>query len=181
MATNMDKGVYAAPQGIEELAESMGGPDIEIEIEDPESVEITAGGMTIELEPGAETDEEFDANLAEFLPEGILAEISGELLGDYDMDEASRKDWIDTYADGIELLGMKLEERTEPWPGSCAVYHPLLAEALVKFQAETMMETFPAAGPVKTQIIGKITPEKEKAAERVKEDMNYQLTEAMPE
>lgn len=181
MATNMDKGVYAAPQGLEELAAAQGEPDLEIEIEDPESVEITADGLTIELEPGAETSDEFNANLAEFLDEGVLAQLSGELLGDYDTDVSSRKDWIDTYADGIELLGMKLEERTEPWPGSCAVYHPLLAEALVKFQAETMMETFPAAGPVKTQIIGKITPEKEKAAERVKEDMNYQLTEAMPE
>lgn len=181
MATNMDKGVYAAPQGLEELAESLGAPDIEIEIEDPESVEITAGGMTIEIDPRDEEDDEFSANLAESIPEDVLTQLSGDLLGDYDTDVSSRKDWIDTYADGIELLGMKIEERTEPWPGSCAVYHPLLAEALVKFQAETMMETFPAAGPVKTQIIGKITPEKEKAAERVKEDMNYQLTEAMPE
>jgi hypothetical protein len=181
MATNMDKGVYAAPQGLEELAESLGAPDIEIEIEDPESVEITAGGMTIEIEPESEFDDEFSANLAETLPEDVLTQLSGDLLGDYDTDVSSRKDWIDTYADGIELLGMKIEERTEPWPGSCAVYHPLLAEALVKFQAETMMETFPAAGPVKTQIIGKITPEKEKAAERVKEDMNYKLTEEMPE
>jgi hypothetical protein len=181
MATNIDKGVYAAPQGLEELAAAQGEPDIEIEIDDPESVEISMDGLTIELEPGAETADEFSANLAEFLPESVLTELSGDLLGDYDTDVASRKDWIDTYADGIELLGMKLEERTEPWPGSCAVYHPLLAEALVKFQAETMMETFPAAGPVKTQIIGKITPEKEKAAERVKEDMNYKLTEEMPE
>jgi hypothetical protein len=181
MATNIDKGVYAAPQGLEELAAAQGEPAIEIEIEDPESVEISMDGLTIELEPGAETDDEFGANLAEFLPESVLTQLSGDLLGDYDTDVASRKDWIDTYADGIELLGMKLEERTEPWPGSCAVYHPLLAEALVKFQAETMMETFPAAGPVKTQIIGKITPEKEKAAERVKEDMNYKLTEEMPE
>ncbi len=177
----MDKSVYAAPQGLEELAELQGEPALEIEIEDPESVEITAGGMTIELEPGAETEDEFDANLADYLSEGALSTLSGELLADYDMDESSRKEWIDTYADGIELLGMKVEDRTEPWPGACSVYHPLLAEALVKFQAETMMETFPAAGPVKTQIIGKITPEKEKAAERVKEDMNYQLTEAMPE
>ena len=137
--------------------------------------------MTIEIEPESEFDDEFSANLAETLPEDVLTQLSGDLLGDYDTDVSSRKDWIDTYADGIELLGMKIEERTEPWPGSCAVYHPLLAEALVKFQAETMMETFPAAGPVKTQIIGKITPEKEKAAERVKEDMNYKLTEEMPE
>lgn len=181
MAINMDKGLYAAPQGLEELAESLGAPDIEIEIEDPESVSITAGGMTIEIDPDAETDDEFNANLAEEMDEGDLAQLSGDLLGDYTSDVDSRKDWLNTYVDGIELLGMKIEDRTEPWPGACSVYHPILSEALVKFQAETMMETFPAAGPVKTQIIGKQTVMKEEAAERVKEDMNYQLTEAMPE
>lgn len=181
MAGGIDKGLYAAPQGLEELAQELPEPDLEIEIEDPESVEITAGGMTIELEPSDEEDSEFNANLAEELDEGVLAELSGDLLGEFDSDIASRKDWIDTYVEGIELLGMKVEDRTEPWPGACSVYHPLMAEALVKFQSETMMETFPAAGPVKTQIIGKDTPEKESAALRVKEDMNYQLTEKMPE
>jgi hypothetical protein len=181
MATNIDKGAYAAPQGLEELAASQDSPDLEITIDNPDSVEIGIDGMTIELAPGAETDEEFNANLAEFMHSGALAEISGDLLGDFEGDISSRKEWLDTYVDGIELLGMKVEDRTEPWPGACAVYHPLLAEALVKFQAETMMETFPAAGPVKTQIIGKLTPAKEEAATRVKEDMNYQLTEAMPE
>jgi hypothetical protein len=177
----IDKGLYAAPQGLQELTEQLGAPDIEIEIEDPEKVEITAGGMTIELEPSEEFDDEFNDNLAEHMDEGELTQLSGDLLGDYDSDIASRKEWLDTYVDGIELLGMKVEDRTEPWPGACAVYHPLLAEALVKFQAETMMETFPAAGPVKTQIIGKQTLEKEEAAVRVKDDMNYQLTEEMPE
>jgi hypothetical protein len=177
----IDKGLYAAPQGIQEIAQKMGAPDIEIEIEDPESVEITAGGMTIELDPSDEMDDEFNDNLAEHMDEGELTQLSGDLLGDYDSDIASRKEWLDTYVDGIELLGMKVEDRTEPWPGACAVYHPLLAEALVKFQAETMMETFPAAGPVKTQIIGKQTQAKEEAAVRVKDDMNYQLTEEMPE
>ena len=177
----IDKGLYAAPQGLQELSEQMGAPDIEIEIEDPESVEITAGGMTIEIDPSDEMDDEFNDNLAEHMDEGELTQLSGDLLSDYDSDIASRKEWLDTYVDGIELLGMKVEDRTEPWPGACAVYHPLLAEALVKFQAETMMETFPAAGPVKTQIIGKQTLEKEEAAVRVKDDMNYQLTEEMPE
>jgi hypothetical protein len=181
MATNMDKGAYAAPQGLEELAASQDMPELEITIENPDSVEIGIDGLTIELSPGAETDEEFSANLAEFMDSGALTEVSGDLLGDFDGDISSRKEWLDTYVDGIELLGMKVEDRTEPWPGACSVYHPLLAEALVKFQAETMMETFPAAGPVKTQIVGKITPAKEEAASRVKEDMNYQLTEAMPE
>jgi len=181
MAVNMDKGVYAAPQGLESLAEEMEQPDLEIEIEDPESVEISMDGLTIELEPGAETDEEFNANLAEFISEGELAQLAGDLLGDFTADTDSRKDWLNTYVDGIDLLGLKIEDRTEPWPGACAVYHPLLAEALVKFQSETMQETFPAAGPVKTQIVGKITPDKEAAAIRVKEDMNYQLTQEMPE
>ena len=182
MATNTDKGLYAAPQGLQDLAESMGAPDIEIEIEDPESVEIKAGGMDIYLEPVEDIEsEEFNMNLAEVLNDGDLAQLSGDLLGDFDSDIDSRKDWLNTYVDGIDLLGLKIEDRTEPWPGACAVYHPLLAEALVKFQAETMQETFPAAGPVKTQIIGKQTKEKEQAAERVREDMNYQLTEEMPE
>lgn len=180
MANNIDKGLYQAPQGIEDLLPTS-EPDLEIEIEDPESVEISLDGLTIELEPGVDDDGEFNTNLAEVLDEGILTELSSELLADYDADIAARKDWIDTYVDGLDLLGLKVEERTEPWEGACNVYHPLLTEALVKFQAETMMETFPAAGPVKTQIIGKQTPEKEQAAFRVKEDMNYQLTEAMPE
>ncbi len=181
MATNMDKGLYSAPQGIEELAAAQGEPDIEIAIEDPESVEISADGMTVIIEPESEYDDEFNANLAEDMDEGELTQLSGDLLGDFTSDTDSRKDWLNTYVDGIDLLGLKIEDRTEPWPGACAVYHPLLAEALVKFQAETMQETFPAAGPVKTQIIGKITPEKEEAAERVKEDMNFELTEGMPE
>ena len=179
MVNNIDKGVYQAPLGLDALGENE--PDLEIEIEDPESVEISTDGMTIELEKEDEVSDEFDQNLAEVLDERVLAQLSGDLLGDYEADINARKDWIDTYVDGLELLGMKLEDRTEPWPGACAVYHPLLSEALVKFQAETMMETFPAAGPVKTQIIGKMSKEKEEAAVRVKDDMNYQLTEAMPE
>lgn len=181
MATNMDKGLYAAPAGLEEEALGM-EPMLEIEIENPDSVEIGIDGLEITLEPEQDWgDGGFDANLAEQLDDRILAELSGDLIGDYESDLAARKDWIDTYVDGLELLGLKIEDRTEPWPGACSVYHPLLAETLVKFQAETMMETFPAAGPVKTQVIGKQTPEKTEAAFRVKEDMNYQLTEAMPE
>ena len=156
-------------------------PDIEIEIEDPERVSIEMGGLEIEIEPGAEGDDEFSANLVEEMDEGELTEIAGDLIGDYEADVSSRKDWMQTYVDGLELLGMKIEERTEPWPGACGIVHPLLSEALVKFQSETIMETFPAAGPVKTQIIGKETQEKKEAATRVREDMNYQLTERMVE
>jgi hypothetical protein len=179
MADNIDKGLYQAPQGIAELAPQEA--DLSIEIENPDSVTIGADGMEIVIEPGKEVSEEFNANLAEELDEGALTQLSGDLLGDYQNDINARKDWLTTYVDGLDLLGMKVEDRTEPWPGACNVYHPLMSEALVKFQAETMMETFPAAGPVKTQIIGKQTPEKEEAAVRVKDDMNYQLTEKMPE
>jgi hypothetical protein len=157
-------------------------PDIEIEIEDPESVTIGMDGLEIEIEPGDDDeDQEFNENLAEALGEGELTELVGDLIGDYDDDIASRRDWIQTYVDGLELLGMKVEDRTEPWPGACGVYHPLLAESVVKFQAETMMETFPAQGPVRTQIIGKETPQKRDAARRVQDDMNYQLTDRMVE
>ena len=177
MAINMDKGLYQAPLGLETLVEDE--PDLEIEIEDPEGVEISMDGLTIELEEAE--DDGFSDNLAEVLDEGILTELASTLLGEYESDLSARKEWIDTYIDGLDLLGLKIEERTEPWAGACSVYHPLLTETLVKFQAETMMETFPAGGPVKTQVIGKDTPEKTQAAFRVKEDMNYQLTEAMPE
>ena len=178
MATNVDKALYQAPQGLDQLGE-MEEP-IEIEIEDPESVRIQAGDVEIEIEKSKE-DDEFSKNLAEDIPEDILASLASELIGDFESDVSARKDWVQTYVDGLELLGLKIEERTEPWPGACGVYHPLLTEAVVKFQAETMMETFPAAGPVKTKIIGKETPEKKDAAERVQEDMNYQLTDVMKE
>lgn len=174
----IDKSVNQAPVGLEEFlngdtpeAEDTG---IEIEIEDPDGVEI-------EIEAEDTDDTEFDENLVETLDADIVERISSDLLDEVEADIASRKDWVQTYIDGIELLGLKMEDRTEPWEGACAVYHPLLTEAVVKFQAETMMETFPPSGPVKTQIVGKQTQEKENAAARVKEDMNYQLTQAMPE
>jgi hypothetical protein len=178
MATNMDKALYGAPQGIDQLG--VEEEPIEIEIEDPESVRIGMGDTEIEIEK-SEEDDEFSKNLAEDIPEDVLASLASDLIGDFESDVSARKDWIQTYVDGLELLGLKMEERTEPWPGACGVYHPLLTEAVVKFQAETMMETFPAAGPVKTKIIGKETPEKKDAAERVQEDMNYQLTDVMKE
>ena len=183
----VDKALNQAPLGLDaSFAEGvLPGvniePDLEIEIEDPESVTIGMDGLEIEIEPGDDEDSEFNDNLAEMLDDGELAEIAGDLIGDYDDDISSRKDWIQTYVDGLELLGMKVEDRTEPWPGACGVYHPLLAESVVKFQAETMMETFPAQGPVRTQIIGKETPAKRDAAARVQDDMNYQLTDRMVE
>jgi hypothetical protein len=175
----IDKALNQAPLGLSEMVEDM-EPAIEIEIEDPESVSIKAGDLEIEIEK-ENMDDEFNENLAENLDDDILTELAGDLIGEYQSDVDSRKDWVQTYVDGLELLGLKIEERTEPWPGACGVYHPLLSEAIVKFQSETIMETFPAAGPVKTSILGQETRERIEAAQRVKEDMNYQLTEVMVE
>ena len=137
--------------------------------------------MEIEIDPDRMEDDEFNANLAEEMDESLLENLASELIEDYEGDLSSRKDWLDTYVDGLELLGLKLEDRSEPWEGACNVYHPLMTETLVKFQAETMTETFPAAGPVKTQIVGQINEDKEEAAKRVQDDMNYQLTQKMVE
>jgi hypothetical protein len=171
---SIEKSLYAAPMGIESLAE----PDIEIEIEDPESVTIKTGDTEIQI---GSVEDDFDANLVEHLPDDVVSGLVSDLLSDFDEDINSRKDWMQTYVDGLELLGMKIEERADPWIGACGVYHPLLSEAVVKFQAEVMMSTFPAAGPVKTQIIGKETPQKKQAATRVAADMNYELTDVMTE
>ena len=179
MATSsIDKGLYAAPLGIEEDEIE----PIEIEIEDPESVSIGMGDIEVELTPGAEgTDDEFDANLADFMDDSVLGTLGKELVDDFTKDIGDRKDWIQTYVDGLKLLGLKYEDRTEPWQGACGVFHPMLTESVVRFQSEGIMETFPAAGPVKTQILGDDTPAKEEAATRVREDMNYQLTDVMVE
>ena len=177
----IDKALNQAPMGLNEETMVQEGPEIEIEIEDPEAVRIGVDGMPlVEFEKGEDADD-FNENLAEKMDEGALTELAGDILGDVQSDIDSRKDWMQTYVDGLELLGMKIEDRTEPWPGACGIVHPLLSEALVKFQSETIMETFPAMGPVKTQIIGKETPEKKEAAVRVRDDMNYQLTERMVE
>jgi hypothetical protein len=178
MATNIDKGLYEAPQGLEALS---GEPAMEIEIVDPEAVNISADGVEISMSKAPPRAEDFDANLAEFMDENELASIAGELMGQYEQDLSSRKDWLDTYVKGLKILGIRYEERTEPWPGACGVFHPLLMESAVKFQSETIIETFPAMGPVKTKIIGKETPEKKDSAIRVADDMNYQLTEVMKE
>ena len=173
---SIHKSLYQAPQGLDSLESE---PDIEIEIEDPESVTIGIDGMEIEI--GGEEEEGFDDNLAEYIDDKVMNQIVGDLIADYDDDVYSRRDWMQTYVDGLELLGMKIEERTDPWAGACGVYHPLLSEALVKFQAETIMEIMPASGPVKTEIIGKDTPEKRDAAVRVQADMNHQITDVMTE
>jgi len=167
----IEKGLYAAPTGIDEEAADM--PEIEIDIEDPEMA-----ALDIEEE---ESDEEFEENLAEGMSEGHLQELASELTALFEADVAARKDWVDTYVEGLKLLGLKLDERTEPWEGACGVFHPMLTESVVRFQSEAIMETFPAAGPVRTQIIGKETPEKKNSAIRVEQDMNYKLTDTMTE
>jgi hypothetical protein len=174
----IDKALYEAPMGLDALSS---GPDLQIEIVDPEAVTIGIDGAVIELMKEEPRAEQFDANLADYMSENDLQSLAGDLIGNFEQDLSSRKDWLDTYIKGLKILGIRYEERTEPWPGACGVFHPLLMESAVKFQSETIMETFPAAGPVKTKIIGKETPEKKDAAIRVADDMNYQLTEVMKE
>jgi hypothetical protein len=175
---SIEKSLYEAPKGLESL---MGEPDIEVEIEDPEAVRVSVEGEEIlEIEAGEDV-ENFDVNLADVMSEGDIQSLAGDLAEDISNDLASRKDWEQMYKDGITLLGLKFEERTEPWDGACGVFHPMITEAVVRFQSDTIMETFPARGPVRTQIVGRETPEKKEAAMRVQEDMNYQLTEKMPE
>ena len=175
----VDKSLYEAPLGLEALAAEE--PAIEIMVEDPESMAIGIDGMVIEMVKDEPRAEDFDANLADFMGEGELQSLASELIGNYEQDLSSRKDWLDTYVKGLKILGIRYEDRTEPWPGACGVFHPLLMESAVKFQSETIMETFPAMGPVKTKIIGKETPEKRDSSIRVADDMNYQLTEVMKE
>ena len=180
MATSMmDKSLYAAPQGLDESGDES---VLEIEIEDPEGVKIGIDGLEIDLMPEEDTSgAAFDDNLAEFIDESELGTIGSDIMALVEADIAGRKDWTEMYVKGLEVLGMKYEERTEPWIGACGVFSTLLTEAAVRFQSETIIETFPAQGPVKTQIIGAIDQLKEEAASRVKDDMNYRLTEEMPE
>ena len=176
----IEKSLYQAPRGlVEDVEDTLGEPDIEIEIEDPESVKITTDGLELLIDPDGAPD--FYANLAEEIDADELEGLGADLLQSIQNDLDSRKDWEKTYKEGLILLGLKYEERTEPWDGACGVFHPMITEAVVRFQSETIMETFPAQGPVKTKILGKDTREKEEAAARVKEDMNYELTERMPE
>ena len=170
----MDKGLYAAPQGLMDIPTN--GPEIEIELE----LEPTEEGEELTEETEGTADD-FDANLAEFMDDGVLDTLGKDLVEDFDKDVGDRKDWIQTYVDGLKLLGLKYEDRTEPWQGACGVFHPMLTESVVRFQSESMMETFPAMGPVKTQIVGAIDLLREEAAARVRDDMNYQLTEVMTE
>jgi hypothetical protein len=179
MATNIDKALFQQPTGIAAAAEDT--DPLEIEIVDPEAVRIDMGDMELEIEKAEPSADDFDANLAEYMAEGALSTVAGDLASDIDNDRGSRKDWEKAYTEGLKLLGLNMEERTEPWNGASGVFHPMITEAVVRFQSETITETFPAAGPVRTKIVGKETPEKKEAAMRVQEDMNFQLTEVMKE
>ena len=187
----IEKDMYTTPiMGMdvgEEMLDEGGMPemDLEIEIVNPESVTLDDGSMEITLIPDMMADlleaGEFGDNLAEFMEEDDLRGLGSELIEEIENDINSRRDWVKNYVEGLKIIGMEYEERTEPWDGACGVHSPILAEAAIRFQAETMSETFPAAGPVKTKILGDETPEKQEAAERVRGDMNYQLTEKMVE
>ena len=177
MATNIDKALFQQPQGIGELAQDE--EPIEIEIVDPEAVNIEIGDLELSIVPGE--DDEFNENLADVLEEDTIMAMASDLAGDIEQDKSSRKDWEKAYTEGLKLLGLQYEERTEPWNGASGVFHPMITEAVVRFQSETITETFPAQGPVRTKILGKETPEKQEAAVRVQEDMNYELTEVMRE
>ena len=177
----IEKGLYAAPEGIDEYIEEDAG-ELEIEIVNPDMVTLDDGSVEITLVPGEDIGPtSFDANLAESLEDNALARISNELVGYVDTDIDSRKDWADTFVKGLDVVGFKYEERTDPWDGACGVFSTILAEAAIRFQAETMSETFPAAGPVRVKILGEENKDKMEAAERVKADMNYELTERMVE
>ena len=184
MATNMFPSLNPAPLGLDALAPEMDeGPGLEIQIENPEGVIVGMDGVEIDLMEiiAGDKSDDFDANLAEEMDEGELQKVASDLVELVDSDISGRKEWVEMYVKGLDVLGMKYEERTEPWLGACGVFSTVLTEAAVRFQSETIIETFPAQGPVKTEIIGAIDRLKEEAAERVREDMNYQLTEVMSE
>ncbi len=179
----IEKGLYDLPEGIEDMEE--GEAMLAIDVMSDEGVEVVLEDGSVEITFGEESgdldDAPFDANLAEYLDDQALTKIANDLVSSVDSDVNSRKEWADTFVKGLETVGLKMEQRSSPWEDACGVYSTVLAEAAIRFQAEAMSETFPAAGPVKTKILGEITREKEDAALRVKTDMNYELTEVMTE
>ena len=160
--------------------------EVQVEVVNPEAVSISTEdeGLVIDF-TGEMVSEimgpEHDANLAEFMEEADLQDLASELVDDFVADRQSRKDWARSYVKGLDLLGMKIEERTQPWQGAAGVFHPVLTEAVVRFQAQAMGEIFPASGPVRTKIMGKKDQDKNEQAERVETEMNYLLTEEMTE
>jgi hypothetical protein len=180
----IEKSLYAAPVGIASLGDMGMDIGIGIETDAPTTIELEDGSIEITFGDTADDTIEsapFDANLAEYLDEGTLTELASDLVGEVESDTQGRKEWADTFVKGLESIGFTYEMRTDPWEDACGVYSTILAEAAIRFQAESMSETFPAMGPVRTKIIGEETKEKTEASERVKADMNYELTEVMTE
>ena len=177
----IEKGLYAAPEGLEEAAGSESA--LEIDIVNPDMVTLDDGSMEITLVPDANIGDmaDFDANLAEFLEDDQLSVMANDLVELVESDVDARKEWAETFVKGLDVLGFKYEERSEPWDGACGVFSTVLSEAAIRFQAETMSETFPAAGPVRTKVIGEEDKDTLEAADRVRADMNYELTEKMVE
>ena len=167
----------------ESKPQSVNGEAIEIEIVNPESVGIETedGGMEISFEETSGLESGFGENLAELLDDTELDIIGNDVVDSFNSDKESRADWEETYVKGLDQLGLTVDERTEPWPGACGVFHPLLSEAVIRFQSQAISEIFPAEGPVKTKIVGTVNIEKEKQANRIQEYMNYLLTENMVE
>lgn len=161
------------------------GEELEIVIENPESVSVMdeEGGMVIDFDPNAPElmGVRHDSNLAEFMGEADLDALASELVAQFESDRNSRADWEDSYIRGLDLLGLKFEDRSTPWEGACGVFHPMLSEAVIRFQAQTIQEIYPASGPVKTSIVGKLTDEKTKQAHRVENYLNYLITQRMTE
>lgn len=160
--------------------------ELKVEVVNPDAVSIETedGGVVVDFE-GSATEElmgaDHNSNLAEHMEEEDLDEMASDLVSDFESDRTSRKEWSRSYVKGLDLLGMKIEERTQPWEGASGVFHPLLSEAIVRFQAQAMGEIFPASGPVRTKIVGKQTKEKNEQSKRVEHEMNYMLTEEMTE
>ena len=184
----IERSLYGMPEGeggLENVGDIGVADVLEIEIDMPEITEMDDGSVEITLVSDTISEDiesaPFDANLAEYMDDGQLIELSTQLVADVEADTQSRREWADTFVKGMQVLGFNYENRTEPWEDACGVYSTVLAEAAIRFQAEAMSETFPAAGPVKTQILGEITQDKEDAALRVKTDMNYELTDVMVE
>ena len=165
---------------IDGLIEQEPEEELTVEIDNLESIttDTDDGGMIIDFDPNATEveDEEFDSNLADFIDDKVLQELGGELISSYTGDKESRSEWEETYTKGLDQLGLKIEERTQPWAGACGVFHPMLSEAVIRFQSQSITEMFPAQGPVRTKIVGKVTEEKEKQSQRVEDYLNYLLT-----
>ena len=161
-------------------------PELEVEVIDPDAVSVTDddGSVAIVLDSEMQEDmigPDHSSNLAEYLQEGELEAMASDLIEAFNSDRTSRKDWASSYVKGLDLLGLKIEERDQPWPGACGVFHPVLTESVVRFQAQAITEIFPASGPVRTQVVGKYSDEKSNQAQRVEEEMNYLTTEVMTE